>query len=261
MTNTRVVSLSEIIPNRAAGYLKASDGWRNGEFIAPSILGYGGGGLVSTVLDMVKWDAALYTESVLKKTSLEQMWTPARLNNGKTTDYGFGWRVKAIRGHRCISHSGGHRTGFASNISRFVDDRLTVVVFSNCGGSGVDRLAQRMAGVFVPDLIPPPPQPIEDKEPQIAARLRKILANWAAGERDEKQFTSDLAKAIRKRGLQQVAQTLGPLQTLVLVERASKGDRRSCLHRAFVASDFACQIGGELPALPHSCRCGRHRGA
>jgi len=232
MTSTRVISLSDIVPNRAAGYQMAPGGWRNGETIASSILGYGGGGLLSTVLDMVKWDAALYTESVLKRSSLEQMWTPAALNNGKRTEYGFGWVVQTMRGHRCISHGGANVTGFRSTITRFVDDRLTVVVLANSIEVGIDRLAQKVAGIFVPDLAPPPHQPIEDKEPQIAARLKRIYADWAAGKTDEKQFTSELAKALKTAHVPELAQSFGSLQTLVLVERTAKGDLRRCRYLA-----------------------------
>ena len=155
MADTGVISLSEIIPNRAAGYAPAANGWRNGDWIAPSILAYGGGGLRSTVLDMVKWDAALDSDRVLKKSSLEQMWTPAKLNNGQATEYGFGWRVKRVGGHRCVAHGGAHSTGFSTSLLRFLDDRLTVVVFSNGRDVPVERLARQVAGVFVPDLAPP----------------------------------------------------------------------------------------------------------
>jgi CubicO group peptidase (beta-lactamase class C family) len=57
------------------------------------------GSLYLTVLDLAKWDAALYTEKLLKKASLDEMWTPIRLNNGKTEKYGFGWRPDEVRGH------------------------------------------------------------------------------------------------------------------------------------------------------------------
>jgi hypothetical protein len=47
------------------------------------------------VLDLAKWDAALYTEKLLKRSSLTQMWIIAPLNNSKPNpgEYGFGWRI------------------------------------------------------------------------------------------------------------------------------------------------------------------------
>ena len=244
MADTDVNILSAIVPRRASGYQIAADGWRNGELIAPSILAYGGGGLRSTVLDMARWDAALYTESVLKKATLEQMWTPATLNNGKTTNYGFGWAIQSISGHRCISHGGAHVTGFQTSFNRYVDDRLTVVVFSNCIGLGVDRLAQRVAGVYVPALAPPEYKLIDDQEPQIAEQLKSIYADWAAGRSDGKRFAPDLAKALKKPELQQLVQALGPMRALALVERKADGDVRRYRYRAtFQRRQFLIVVG------------------
>ncbi|MBP7937780.1 MAG: beta-lactamase family protein [Phycisphaerae bacterium] len=152
MTHTAVISRYDDIPNAAAGYIRKNNVLRNGQFIAPSILGYGGGGIRSTVLDMAKWDAALYTERLLKKASLEQMWTPARLDNGQTLGYGFGWFVATVNGHRRLAHSGGHVTGFSSIIHRYPDDRITIVVFTNLSLADPGRIASRLAECYIPDL-------------------------------------------------------------------------------------------------------------
>ncbi len=159
MTHTAIISLSEIIPNRAAGYAWVSDALRNGEFHASSILGYGGGGIRSTVQDMAKWDAALYTDRLLKKSSLDQMWTPARLNNGQPTGYGFGWSVQDVKGHRWMGHGGGHSAGFGSVIHRYPDDRLSIVIFANLFASDLDRIARRLAERYIPALAPPASRP------------------------------------------------------------------------------------------------------
>ena len=44
---------------------------------------YSAGALVSTVDDLAAWDAALYTEKLVKKASLEKAWTPAVTRDGK----------------------------------------------------------------------------------------------------------------------------------------------------------------------------------
>jgi len=224
MRDTRVNNLSEIVPRRAAGYKLGPDGWRNGEIIAPTVLAYGGGGLLSTVLDLVKWDAALDTEKILKKATLEQMWTPATLNNGKATTYGFGWSVETIAGHRCISHGGAHVTGFLSFFARYPNDRLTVIVCVNCMGLGIERLARRVAGVFVPALTPGEPHVIEDKEPEVAGRLKAMYAHWVAGEDAGTRFTLPLAKELTKAKRDELVEWLGPLQTLGLLESKADGD-------------------------------------
>ena len=152
MNDTRVVSLSEIITNRAAGYAWERGRVRNGQFIAPTILGYAGGGLRSTVLDLAKWDAALCGEKILKSSSLEQMWTPAGLNNGSKSAYGFGWGITQHQNHRLISHTGSHATGFKSVIARFVDDRLTVIILTNQRAANQTAIAHGVAAFYIPGL-------------------------------------------------------------------------------------------------------------
>jgi D-alanyl-D-alanine carboxypeptidase len=156
MQHTQIVSLSAIVPNRAAGYVKRQGQLRNGEYIAPTVLGYAGGGIMSTVLDMAKWDSALYTEKLLKQSSLDQMWTPARLNNGKFDNYGFGWSVTKVNGHRFVSHNGAHSTGFNTHIGRYPDDRLTVIVLANARHANAERLGRHIAGLCNPDLAEEP---------------------------------------------------------------------------------------------------------
>lgn len=154
MDDTRVISFSQIITNRAAGYVWEDDRIQNGRFIAPTILGYAGGGFRSTVLDLAKWDAALYGERILKKSSLEQMWTTAELNNGSRSTYGFGWGLTRYQGHRLISHTGSHATGFKSVLARFVDDKLTVIILTNQRAANQTAIANAVAAFFIPGLKP-----------------------------------------------------------------------------------------------------------
>ena len=105
------------------------------------------------VYDMAKWDAALYTDKLLKRSSLEQMWTPVKLNDGKTHPYGFGWAIGEIKGHRYVQH-GGAWQGFKAQIIRYIDDKFTVVLFANQARANQSKLAQGVAAVFNPELAP-----------------------------------------------------------------------------------------------------------
>ena len=98
MKDTRVNDLNSLIKNRTSGYERTSR-LINARDSDPS-WGYAAGALISTVTDLTKWDAALYTEKILKRHSLEQMWTPVILNNGETFPYGFGWAINKINGHK-----------------------------------------------------------------------------------------------------------------------------------------------------------------
>jgi CubicO group peptidase (beta-lactamase class C family) len=148
MTETRLTSHSDVVPNRADGYLREGDAWRNG---GPLLSVRPSGGLLSTVLDLAKWDAGLASEKLLSRQTLEQAWTPVRLADSATYPYGFGWSLAEVRGHRLVEHSGG-LAGFRTHIARYVDDRLTVIVLANGGNARAPELARGIAALYVPAL-------------------------------------------------------------------------------------------------------------
>lgn len=162
MSTTRIISEADIVPNRAAGYHFVKNELKNQDWVSPTLNTTADGALYFTVLDMAKWDAALYGESLLKKTSLQQMWTPVRLNNSKAADYGFGWSLGQVNGHRIIEH-GGAWQGFTSYIARYVDDKITVIVLDNLAGGNAGKIARHVAALYNPELAR---SAIEDKEPQ-----------------------------------------------------------------------------------------------
>jgi CubicO group peptidase (beta-lactamase class C family) len=155
MTTARIISEADIVLNRAGGYRLVKGELKNQDWVSPTLNTTADGALYLTVYDMAKWDAALYTEKLLKKSSLREMWTPVKLNDGKTYPYGFGWSLNEVRGHHIIEHDGAWQ-GFESQISRYVDDKLTVVVFANLSQANPARIAHRVAAIYKPELAPLP---------------------------------------------------------------------------------------------------------
>ena len=153
MNSTRIISEADIVPNRSAGYRLVKGELKNQEWVAPSLNTTADGALYTNVLDLAKWDAALYTERLLKKSSFDQMWTPVKLNSGKTSPYGFGWRVAEVNRHRLLEH-GGAWQGFTMHISRYVEDKLTVIVMTNLDSGHADpgKIAQGVAALYDPAL-------------------------------------------------------------------------------------------------------------
>jgi CubicO group peptidase (beta-lactamase class C family) len=153
MSTARVISETDIVPNRAAGYRSVNGQLKNQNWVSPSLNTTADGALYLTIFDMAKWDAALYTDKLLKKSSLEEMWTPVKLNDGKTHPYGFGWFIAERRGRRIVEHSGSWQ-GFKSHIARYIDDKLTVVVFANQARANPGKLVHGVAALFNPELAP-----------------------------------------------------------------------------------------------------------
>ncbi|HEY1676786.1 MAG TPA: serine hydrolase domain-containing protein [Candidatus Sulfotelmatobacter sp.] len=150
MNTTRIISEADIIPNRAAGYRLVKGELKNQEWVAPMVNTTADGSLYFTILDLAKWDAALYTEKLLKKSSLDQMWTVVKLKNGEPNkgNYGFGWFIDQRNGHRCIHHDGAWQ-GFETAIDRYVDDQLTVVALSNLSGAQPGKITRHIAEMYL----------------------------------------------------------------------------------------------------------------
>ncbi|MGA8075581.1 MAG: serine hydrolase domain-containing protein [Candidatus Acidiferrales bacterium] len=155
MSTTRVISESEIIPNRSAGYLLVKDEIQNQNWVAPHWNTLADGALYSTTADMAKWDAALSAGAILKPASYAQMWTPAPLNNGKNYPYGFAWDITEINGHRLLEH-GGAWQGFTAHYARYPDDHLSVIVLTNLDADHSDpgKIAHEVAALYIPALKP-----------------------------------------------------------------------------------------------------------
>lgn len=151
MDAARVISEADIIPNRAAGYHIIKGELKNQPYVSPSLNRTADGTLYLTVGDLAKWDAALDTEKLFKKASLEQMWMPVKLTDGKTHPYGFGWFINDVRGHRLVEHGGGWQ-GFTTHIARYTDDNLTVIVLANAFPADPSGIAHGIAEFYIPEL-------------------------------------------------------------------------------------------------------------
>ena len=153
MSTTRIISEADIVPNRAAGYRLVKGELKNQEWVSPALNTTADGSLYFSTLDLAKWDAALYTERLLPRARLEEMWTPAKLANGQPNSgrYGFGWFVQEVQGHRLIEHEGAWQ-GFKTAISRYVNDKLTVVVLTNLAEAEPYTIAHGVAAFYIPDL-------------------------------------------------------------------------------------------------------------
>jgi CubicO group peptidase (beta-lactamase class C family) len=145
MTSTRTTTTTALVRNRARGYVWQNNGYVNAlEFFAlrPS------GAFLSTVLDLARWDAALYQDAVLVKASRDAMWTPVRLTGGAWSNYGFGWQLDSLDGHWSVHH-GGSLPGFRAEMARFPNDSLTVIVLANADGANPNQIARSVARIYL----------------------------------------------------------------------------------------------------------------
>ncbi|OGC06342.1 hypothetical protein A2V82_16255 [candidate division KSB1 bacterium RBG_16_48_16] len=124
----------------------------------------GAGSLYSNVRDLYRWNEAVFNGQVLSPESREAAFTPARLSSGEVADaqggghYGFGWALGGLRGRQEISHGGG-LNGFATFLTRFPQDSLTVVVLSNSAPTlpnlNPGEIAHEIAEIYLYDHMEP----------------------------------------------------------------------------------------------------------
>jgi D-alanyl-D-alanine carboxypeptidase len=154
MKTARVISYDDIVPNRAAGYRLVEGSLKNREVVGPGWNTTADGSLLLTLLDLAKWDAALYGNALLSDSAKRLMWAPVRLNDGTFASYGFGWELRETPGHRAVEHAG-DGWGFRTYMGRYLDDSLTVIVLANSTTIDPWDVGHRVAALYRPALAPP----------------------------------------------------------------------------------------------------------
>jgi CubicO group peptidase (beta-lactamase class C family) len=129
MERTRYDKASELVPGRVEGYQGSTGAYQNAAFLSMT-QPYAAGSLLSTVEDLARWDEALRDDELLTPELRELLWTPAELDDGRATGYGYGFVVHDYQGHRLVEHGGGIN-GFVTSMLRIPDQGIFVAVLSN----------------------------------------------------------------------------------------------------------------------------------
>ncbi|MGI9260922.1 MAG: serine hydrolase domain-containing protein [Woeseiaceae bacterium] len=129
------------VTNRALGYRVDRQEIEPADQSAWSAV-LGDGGVYSSVMDLYKWDQALYDNDILSAEMWQQAWTPGLEN------YGFGWRIDEYNGRKRLHHSGS-TSGFRNFMQRFPEDRLTIIVLTNRADPDVKPLAEKIADLYL----------------------------------------------------------------------------------------------------------------
>lgn len=88
-------------------------------------------GVYSTVLDLLKFDQALYTDTFLTALSKEKAFFPySKFKNRKRDSYGYGWRIHTDPQHPNVYHYGWWN-GFKTCFIRYTKDKYTIIVLTN----------------------------------------------------------------------------------------------------------------------------------
>lgn len=91
---------------------------------------FGDKGIYSNVIDLYRWDQAIYKNALLPARVWQEAFQPARLRNNNEVNYGHGWRLQTFMDRRIVHHPG-RWNGFRTSLKRFVDDHATLILLNN----------------------------------------------------------------------------------------------------------------------------------
>lgn len=158
MKHTRVYNTrrsGEKINNYAYGYV-----WSDSlnRFMLPDSLpdytfiyyldGIQGDGIInSTTTDLLKWDRGLLNHTILNEATVGEMQKPhALVDTVSQGSYGYGVFVGKNQFGNYIQHAGGW-PGYGTNLARYVDDDLTLIVLSN-NESAATAIQATLSNIF-----------------------------------------------------------------------------------------------------------------
>ena len=90
-------------------------------------------GLVSTVRDLARYDAAIDAHVLMSSSTQLIAWTPFRLASGREAPYALGWFVQSTVAGRAVWHYGQWPT-FSSLILKLPDRGMTLILLANSDG-------------------------------------------------------------------------------------------------------------------------------
>ncbi len=145
-----------LVADRAYGYTNDNGVWLETDQ-SPTSATLGDGAIYSSVDDLIKWDDALRSHTLLSETEFQPAVTPVRIpgqssiSDKENVGYGFGWFLDSYRSHHRMWHTG-ETIGFQTVIERFPDANLTIVVLANRTDLNPKDLADKVANLYFPSV-------------------------------------------------------------------------------------------------------------
>ena len=195
-----------ILKNRAYSYQAIENGGFKHAINNTTALG--SSSLYSTVEDLAKWILNFENTRIGEQAVIDQMHQRGVLNNGEQISYALGLSIGEYRGLQTVGHSGSWR-GFRSHLMRFPDQKFGVVILCNLDTFNPLRLAEKVADLYLADVL----APVEEaSEPEKAAPAEDTKTERLTPEQltefEGNYYTKELdtTYSIRVRGNQLVAQ-------------------------------------------------------
>lgn len=103
------------------------------------------GGVITTVLDLAKFDVALDQGVLISAASRAEMMAPTQSIDGEALPYGLGWFVQEYRGDALVWHSGWWEDAYSALYLKVPSQELTFILLANSEGVWWDNPLDRAA--------------------------------------------------------------------------------------------------------------------
>ena len=133
------------MPNRVFGYKKRKKEYMPNDYHLVNDV-RGDGGIYSTLNDLYKWNMSLINYKLLPKEYLDEAWSSGTLNNGKKTNYGFGWSLGDKNKPKAVSHSGGW-VGFTTFLFNEIETKSGYIILTNNSSDNLSDIKKAIISI------------------------------------------------------------------------------------------------------------------
>ena len=199
------------LPNMSEGYHHKDGRFERAVPIHDSF-GWSAGNIVSTLDDLMKWDAALAGGQVVSEKSYAEMTTPFQTSARGSAEYGFGLFVDSVEGQPRIGHTGG-AFGFTTADELFVRQRVRIIAFTNDGDDKPEPGEVITTAVFnqlFPKIAAQALRPAEGEDPAGTASARATFAILQHGSGDDSVLTPKLSGKMAAGLAKRLSEQFGP---------------------------------------------------
>ncbi|WP_405207054.1 serine hydrolase domain-containing protein [Aquimarina sp. LLG6339-5] len=181
MTNTVLFEdYQKVIPNLANPYFFDGLAYKKGIRNSKDIVG--NTGIRTNIEDLSKWVINFDKTKIGGKQLLNKLAKVAVLKNGDTLEYALGQRISNYKARKVVSH-GGADAGYRSQILRFPDERLSIIVLTNDGSLNADEKAYFIADIFLNNI-----ETIDTKKPIRNTKKSEVIATKQTLKKYEGKF-------------------------------------------------------------------------
>ncbi|MFN8576362.1 MAG: serine hydrolase domain-containing protein [Candidatus Sericytochromatia bacterium] len=142
MSDSFVLNIDSPPINRALGYNSTNSGYEiNDLSFYDGVVG--DGNIYISINDFIKWEESLYTEKLIKQSSLLEAFNKITLKDGTQSSYGFGWDM--INSN--VMFHNGSWLGFRSFIIRNINNKFVLIILNN-SSNDLDKISQEIISVI-----------------------------------------------------------------------------------------------------------------